>query len=415
MSDEKTKKISKDSVVNVSDSTSVAESKRAEEDGVRILPSASTLLGAESNGTTPDEAPFVDQVYNQIASVLGGNDANQFLCLTIPGQALSAEDFKYDYGNNAPKGPTVEANESRLANKLYDPARMAGADNGLTLPYQYRTALDMLTPKLNEKIAVAKSQLRQLLMTEYPYDFGNGFDKTYTLQEVFFSLYDDWAGESEKWAEGQNNKKEELRRKYPETDADSNMKYNDAYLEWYETVAEGYLNVINEKMSKVISVFTPNDMKILEGILDSGSGAELQQARQTLINTQKLTPDGGYVYPVKFNPTNWFELLSTSFTPVDLLTTPDVLASKLQTLSVRRISLNSRITEISALIPNDTDVKNARDAVDTAKGELDKAEADLIKSYEGGVKAVLDTVFDIAPLFTGGDTISEYSSFFLIL
>lgn len=44
------------------------------------------------------------------------------------------------------------------------------------------------------------------------------------------------------------------------------------------------------------------EMKILEGILDSGSGAELQEARQTLNNTQKLTPEGGYIYPVKFNP-----------------------------------------------------------------------------------------------------------------
>ncbi len=87
---------------------------------------------------------FVDTVYQQINSVLGGSNANQFLCLTISGQALSAEDFKYDYKNNAPKGPVIEANESRLANKLFDPCRMTGSDNGLTLPYQYRTALDIL-------------------------------------------------------------------------------------------------------------------------------------------------------------------------------------------------------------------------------------------------------------------------------
>ncbi len=109
---------------------------------------------------------------------------------------------------------------------------------------------------------------------------------------------------------------------YLGTDAKRNEKINDAYLEWYEMVTESNINAINEKLSKVISVFTPNDMKILEEIFDSGSGAELQQARQTLTNTQKLTPDGGYVYPVKFNPTNWFELLDKSFTPIDLLKPP---------------------------------------------------------------------------------------------
>lgn len=54
----------------------------------------------------------------------------------------------------------VEANESRLANKLFDPCRVTGGDNGMTLPYQYRSALDTLTPKLNEKSQKRKSTAR---------------------------------------------------------------------------------------------------------------------------------------------------------------------------------------------------------------------------------------------------------------
>lgn len=370
----------------------------------KTTPFVRMALGAE-NGTTNDDPPpssFCDQMYEQINAVIGGSNPNQFLCLTIPGQALSAEDFAYDYKSNAAKGPTIEANESRLANKLFDPARMAGADNGLTLPYQYRTALDMLTPKLNEKIAVAKNQLRELLMTEYPYDFGDGDTKTYTLQEVFFRLYDDWVAESEKWSEVRDNKMAELRKKYPDADPESNRKYNDAYLEWYETTAESYLNVVNEKMSKVISVFTPNDMKILEGILDSGSGQELQEARQTLTNTRKLSPDGGYVYPVKFNPTNWFELLDTSFTAVDLLKSPAALSTELQTLSARRISINSKIEEISGMMASSDDVKNAKKDVDDAKKAVDDAQQELIKSYGDGIKVVFDAAVEIAS-FLGDD------------
>lgn len=380
-----------------------------------VLAPIKTQLKAAGDKTTGDGSSdsFVDQFYNKINDVLGGRNPNQFLCLTIPGQALSAEDFRYDYKNNAPKGPVVEANESRLANKLFDPCKMTGADNGLTLPYQYRTALDMLTPKLNAKVAEAKNQLRELLMTEYPYDFGDGDEKKYTLQEVFFRLYDEWVAESEKWSEVQNAKKEELKKKYPGTDADSNMKYNDAYLEWYETVAESYLNVINEKMSKVISVFTPNDMKILEGILDSGSGAELQEARQTLTNVQKLNPDGGYVYPVKFNPTNWFEHLNTSFTPLDLLKTPDSLAMQLQSLSSRRMKISARIADISSMIPDSSSLSELQNAVSTAKGNIDNKTKDLIGKYGDGISTILNTVLDIAPLFSGGvpaDIIAKLAS-----
>lgn len=395
-----------DEIKNVSDENKIMDANVSDfsllTPFLSINDNIANVNSGEGKIDEPATSSLVDIFYQNINSVLGGSNPDQFLCLTIPGQALSAEDFKYDYKNNAPKGPVIEANESRLANKLFDPCRMTGADNGLTLPYQYRTALDMLTPKLNLKIAEAKNQLRQLLMTEYPYDFGDGSDKKYTLQEVFFRLYDEWIEQSEKWAEMQANKKEELRKKYPESDVESNRLFNDKYLEWYETVAESCLNGINEKMSKVISVFTPNDMKILEGILDSGSGAELQQARQTLTNTQKLTPDGGYVYPVKLNPTNWFEMLDTSFTAIDLLKTPDVLSTQLSLLSSRRLSLNAQISDISAMIPDKQSIKAAQNALDAAKNVLDTAQSSLINTYGDGIKTVLNTILDIVPLFAEG-------------
>ena len=91
--------------------------------------------------------------------------------------------------------------------------------------------------------------------------------------------------EKKAWAEKQNAAKERLRKLYPSTDAAGNLKYNEAYLEWYETVAQSQIMALNEKRAKVLAVFSPNDMDILAGILDSSSGAELEQARETLQNT----------------------------------------------------------------------------------------------------------------------------------
>lgn len=162
----------------------------------------------DNGGASLASEPFIDLLYNQIESVIGGENPNQFLCLTLPGQALTAKDFAYDYKNNAEKGPMVEANESRLANKLFDPCRVTGGDNGMTLPYQYRSALDTLTPKLNEKIAKAKNQLRELLLTPYPYDFGDENTKSYTLQEVFYRLYDETM-----WLQKEHGLKNKTRKK----------------------------------------------------------------------------------------------------------------------------------------------------------------------------------------------------------
>jgi hypothetical protein len=54
------------------------------------------------------------------------------------------------------------------AGKLFDACHIAVGDNGRSLPQQYRSAIDMLTPKLNAKIAEAKNLLRRMLMTPYP-------------------------------------------------------------------------------------------------------------------------------------------------------------------------------------------------------------------------------------------------------
>lgn len=352
---------------------------------------------AENNTASLQPEPFADILYRQIHNILGGANPNQYLCLTIPGQALSAEDFRYDYKNKSPKGPSVEANESRLANKMFDPCRMAGADNGLTLPYQYQSALNMLTPMLNAKAADAKSKLRQLLMTKYDYQFQDDAKQEYTLQEVFFKLYDEWLKAKNDWLSEQNLKKNQLWQEHSGTDAAS--KINELYLEWYEQVAESRINSLNEKMAKVISVFTPNDMEILEGVLDSGSGAELQEARQALLNARKLTPDGGYVYPVNLNPANWFEYLDTSFTADDLLKNPEAVAMQIANLSKRKIQIKSKIENLVSLIPDQDSLKEALENISKAQTDLDTSEKDLEAFYTDGIAACMDVFADIIPAF----------------
>lgn len=114
-------------------------------------------------GDTGEDMSFSDTLYAKIEEVIGGDNPNQLLCLTIPGQALSASDYSYDYETGV-KGRNVEARESKLANKQLDACRMTGGDSGLTLPNQYKSALNMLVPKLNGKVMEAKNDLRHLLM-----------------------------------------------------------------------------------------------------------------------------------------------------------------------------------------------------------------------------------------------------------
>lgn len=338
---------------------------------------------------------LVDIMYDKINEVLGGDNANQYFCMTFPGTILSPHTYSYDYKNNQPKPPAVEANESRLANKMFDPCQVTGSDNGRSLAQQYSTSLDMLTPKLNTKIQEAKSSLRSMLMTPYPYDFGNGIEAGLTLQQVFFRLYDDWVKLKMEWSKLQADKKAELSRKYGTGSSNDNAAQQNEYLTWYQTIAEGYLEGLNEQYSKILAVFSPNDMKIIEGILDSGSGAELEEAREILHNVRKSNPNGGYIYPVTFSPENWFELLDNSFTGIDLLESPEALSEQMYLLSSQRINLVAQANSISEMIPDEGEIKAKKDAVNDAKSKIAEVENRLINEYSQSVLAVFRAATDI--------------------
>lgn len=356
-----------------------------------------TLSLPEAQDLSAKQQSFASLFYDKINDVLGGTSSSEKLCLLLPGISLSKSDFAYDYANGESKGSTIEKNESNLANKLYDPYDMVGADNGKTLPNQYRSALNSLLPKLNPAIAKAKNEIRSLLLKPYPYTFkdekGNAIDtgSTHTLQEVFFRLYDDYVATAEKWALEKTKWRADIEKKH-EGIADEktrNKKIDDDYLAKYENEAESWINKVNQKMSALLSVFTLNDMRILEGILDSGVGAELQEARQTLNNTQKLTPEGNYVFPVKFNPTNWFDYLDTKFTPMDLLNSPNTMQDELDLLYSQRNSIAERIQTIGSLIPSDATLTAQKKAVETAKTNYDKNDLALTNAMEDGCCSLL--------------------------
>ena len=319
------------------------------------------------------ELLFAKTFFNEVSKAVSSNE-HEVLCMLLPGITLSKEDYEYDYIKGV-KSPTVEANESKLANKLFDPYTLAGSDNGYTLPNQYLSALNMLTPKLNPVIAKAKNELRKLLIKRYPFTFEmpdgtSEYREDCTFQEVYFHLYSDYLETAKKWAQKQTEKKREY--------ADDPT----GYLVWYQDNAEVELNIINQKRAKILAIFSPNDMKILEGVLDSGSGAELQEARQLLNNLKKLNPDGSYTYPVKFYPSNWFESLDKSFTPVDLLKSTDKLVEDLKLCYARRNSIESKIEHIASNTPSLSDVESAAAAARKAEKDCDEKFNELVDAGE---------------------------------
>lgn len=354
---------------------------------------AAGILGEEA--VSEESGSFADILYDEITSVIGGDNPNQFFCMGLPGTLLDPKQYSYDTDDGQVKPAHVKANESKLADKLFDAAFMSAAANGKHLTTQYRTALNMLTPKLNGKLFDAKTKLREVLMTPYPYNFEDGSSEVLTLEQVFYKLYSDYVAAKEKWAQKQVDKKNELERKYPDNTVESNIRKNDEYLEWYGVVAESEELVVEEKFGKVLGVFSPGDMEIITGILESGSGRELAEARTTLENVGELDPNGGYVYPVTLYPEDWFKLLDTSFTPIDLLESPAALSQRLHTLEMQKSNITANINHFLQIIPDEEEVKGLKEKYDACETAYKTAFGNYISNNTSATLDMFKTVIEI--------------------
>ena len=350
-------------------------------------------------GDAPQSKPLKDVLYEQITSVIGGDNPNQFFSMSLPGTLLDAAQYTYNVDGNQPKPAEVEANESKLANKLFDPCKIGAADSGRLLQNQYKTALEMLTPRLNGKLFDAKTKLRRVLMTPYPYNFGDGSKDVLTIEQVFYRLYEEYVSEKLAWAKEQLAKKNALAAKYPDNTAIDYAERDNEYLNWYETVAEARTLAVAEKFGKVLNVFSPGDMDVIAAILNSGAGREVAQASQALDNVQKMNPDGSYVYPVTLYPQNWFNLLDTSFTTIDLLQSPAALSQRLAVLSGQRSSISNNINALMAMIPDEKTVTDFKEAKD--KAETDSAAA-VAKLSADGVKVTGDILNQALDIMNAG-------------
>lgn len=273
----------------------------------------------------------IEQIYDAINNVLGGTNPHQMLCLTIPGTVLDKESYVYD--TQFEKPINVPANESRLANKLFDVTKVAGSDNGRQLSSQFVSALDTLTPKVNTKLMVAKDQIRKMLKMPVTYKLEDGTAIEGTLQEAFYYMYGEYVKEKQIWADKQNEKKAELEDKYPGKSNEARLQREEEFLNWYQTVAETYLLQIQVKRGKILAFFSPNDMKILEEILSSGTSAELEEAREQVEHAKKFDPNCGYVSPVTLQPADWFESLNNNMGFIDLLQSSDASTNDYVTAS----------------------------------------------------------------------------------
>ena len=349
-----------------------------------------------------NSSPLIEQIYNKIVEAIGGDAADQYFAMMMPGTVLNPDDYKYE----GEKPTTVMAKESKLTNVLFDPAFIVNSDNGKKLYQQYKSSLNALSPKLNPIQSQMKTALRELLLKPFSYDFGDGIVNSMTFSQVFYKLYEEYIAVKSAWTREKLNKKQEIKSKYysvydvdvTSNDSTTKIKADKAveneYLEWYEGIAEARELEIEEKMGKVLSIFSPGDMNIINGVLESSSGEEIEEARTVLRNAERIDTDGGKVYPVELMPSNWADYLECSFSKFDLLESPAAITMRIHRLENEKATVSESIMQIASQVPDEKEYEAYKEKVAQANKALDEVidacESSYLKATAGFAKSLVE-------------------------
>ncbi|HAP76212.1 MAG TPA: hypothetical protein DCR14_09035, partial [Acidimicrobiaceae bacterium] len=332
------------------------------------------------------KAGAIEQIYTQLMKVLGGNNPNQFFCMTMPGTMLNQSDFAYDTTGNKPA--TVTAAESRLVDQMFDIAQVTGSSNGERVSSQYLQALSALVPTFAPMMPAMKNSLREFLASPAPPDaVVEGVPYSGTIEGFYFALYEAWLDKKAEW----DRLVIEQRRKLNPED----------FLEWYEGVAEGYLARIDAAEGRLLAAFSPTDMDAILGALAAGPGGELQEAIDQVLDLRLPSPSGGYIYPVDLQPSNWFLDLSSDQDPANLLKDPQFIAA---TIGARRQAILASISQVQSMLsqmPTTGAIAAAAKTYSDAQSAYTTAQNQLLDAYTTNTVTAVELLMAAA---SGGES-----------
>jgi hypothetical protein len=141
-------------------------------------------------------------------------------------------------------------------------------------------------------------------------------------------------------------------------------------------------------------------MKVIQGILSSGSGEELYEARRMLENAKKMTPDGGEVLPVSFQPANWFEHLDNSFMPTDLLESTEAISVQIRHKAHELDSILDAIAQINSALPSDDQIRELKEKFANAKQSYSNANSKVAEAYTSGLNGFAGAIVQISAVIS---------------
>jgi hypothetical protein len=328
-------------------------------------------------------------LYNKVNELFGAG--NQLFAMEFPARALNIRTYEYlddDSYSVLTKPYPVQEAEFLLSDQLFDVSPIVQGSNGERLAVVYETLLNNLVPRLEGLRAFVNDQknLREWLLTDIE-DEVNGERKKLSRMSMAKELYGEFLKKRNDWYAEKNSY-------YDKCKKENNL---DEYARWLSS--EGLVREaeINNFYNDTIVRGNYHEVLTLLGFLNVSSHSEvLESTKQKMRSSLRRSLDGSTdIYPVQFQPSNWFRALRPNMSPKDLTMATDSLLAEYQSKQNRLRSLQAQLSELTVIEISPEDRKKLEAEIAGKERELSKAEQNLVAQYGTGAVSAVKAVISI--------------------
>ncbi|TGK78317.1 hypothetical protein EHQ24_17330 [Leptospira noumeaensis] len=329
---------------------------------------------------TEKKDAVIDQIYKEINKLLGTQ--NQLFCMEFPGRVLNEDTYAYKndaiYSILTKPQPVIEQ-EFRLSDDLFDVSQISAGPNGSKLSTTYESVINLLIPKYqeNSQFNSDKAKMRKWLLEKIETEV-NGKTLQISRIELYEQLLQAYLTEKSDW---KLEKEKKLAEANSIVDSEERRAHLEEFSKWFANVAPVRDALIGARFDDLVSRGYYHEVLRMLGYLDQASESESIEATKTKMrNSSMLSLDESTtIFPVQFQPVDWFSGLNTDFTPQDLLMDPDLIKSQIISKEKQLDDLESQL--ISLQMAKTGDIATLESQVADAQSKYDSAQSDMIKNF----------------------------------
>jgi len=264
---------------------------------------------------------------------------------------------------------------------------IVSGNNGKNLSTVYQQLLDSYVPDIKRLAPYLHDRAEFHAFLHRPIQSGA---KTTTRMDLFNEYFEEYTQAKRAWV----TKLDEKKRAAISDDNDFSL---DDFATWVANMSPAEHAKIDATYSMIVTKGFLHETFAILGFLNSASPAEtLERAKQSLRHSERAAQDEtGAVYPVKFEPSNWFEAMKPNVNPEDLTLAADAIISSLRARRQQLRSAQSHLANLEALHVPKERLEALEEEQRAARAAVDAAERELVVKYGTGTMNMVKSIISM--------------------